>query len=250
MFQSGFAHPNELLSSLPTDQLALLMPYMTPESISRGTVLIEAGDEVDFVYFPHSGMVSLLEVLADGRAIETETVGREGALGVMAGLGSPISLVRVVVQMRIETGKIPARRFRQLAGNSEAIQALCIHQNDVLLSKARVTAACNAVHEVEARFCRWILQTVDHARGDVAELTHEFLAEMLGVRRTSVTEVAGKVQRSGAIVYSRGTIKIRDRQALEAMSCDCYTRQKEHGLILARSYIARQTARVATGARP
>jgi hypothetical protein len=73
---------------------------------------------------------------------------------------------------------------------------------------------------------------------------------MLGVRRTSVTEVAGKVQRSGAIVYSRGTIKIRDRQALEAMSCDCYTRQKEHGLILARSYIARQTARVATGARP
>ena len=249
MLQSGFAHPNELLSSLPTDQLDRLMLYMMPESISQGTVLIEAGDEVDFVYFPHSGMVSLLDVLADGRAIETETVGREGVLGAMAGLGSPVSLVRVIVQIGIETSKIAARRFQQIAGESEAIRALCIHQNDVLLSKARVTAACNAVHEVEARFCRWILQTVDHAGGDVAELTQEFLAEMLGVRRTSVTEVAGKVQRSGAIAYSRGTITIQDRQKLEGMSCDCYARQKEHGLILARTYIARQKAREAASER-
>ena len=107
MLQSGFAHPNELLSSLPADQLDRLLPYMMPEVIPQGTVLMEAGDEVDFVYFPHSGMVSLLDVLADGRAIETETVGREGALGAMAGLGSPISLARVIVQVRIETSKIP-----------------------------------------------------------------------------------------------------------------------------------------------
>jgi CRP-like cAMP-binding protein len=246
MLQSGFAHPNELLSSLPTDQLDRLMLDMTPESFSQGTVLIEVGDEVDFVYFPHSGMVSLLDVLADGRAIETETVGREGALGAMAALGSSVSLVRVIVQMDVESSKIPLGRFRQMAGQSEAIRAMCIHQNDVLLSKARITAACNAVHEVEARFCRWILQTADHGGGDVAELTQEFLADMLGVRRPTVTEVAGKVQRSGAIAYSRGTIRIRDRQALEAMSCDCYARQKEHGLILARSYIARKKAHVAS----
>ena len=249
MLQSGFAHPNELLSSLPADQLDRLLPYMMPEVIPQGTVLMEAGDEVDFVYFPHSGMVSLLDVLADGRAIETETVGREGALGAMAGLGSPISLARVIVQVRIETSKIPVKRFQQIAGDSEAIRALCIHHNDVLLSKARVTAACNALHEIEARFCRWILQTVDHDGGDVAELTQEFLAEMLGVRRSSVTEVAGKVQRTGAIVYSRGTIRIKDRSKLEAMSCDCYTRQKEHGLILARSYIARQKAHGAASER-
>lgn len=183
---------------------------------------MEPGDEFDQVYFPHNGMLSLLAVLKDGKAIETATVGREGVVGAMAGLGLYKSLVRVVVQMPITVTKIPSSQFRKAATGSEAIRNLCIQYNEVLLSQARVTAACNALHVIEARFCRWLLQSADRAGGDTVNLTQEFLAEMLGVRRTSVTEVASKMQNAGVITYSRGVIKILNRPALAKISCECY----------------------------
>ncbi|WP_375775956.1 Crp/Fnr family transcriptional regulator [Bradyrhizobium sp. ma5] len=213
---------NSLLSSLSRDQLALLTPYMTTEHLEQGNVLCEAGDETEAVYFPHSGMLSLLAVLKDGRAIETAMVGREGAVGAMAGLGLYISQVRVVVQLHAEVSKIPASRFRKAAAQSDVLRSLCMSCNEVLLSQARITAACNAVHVIESRFCRWLLQTADRAGSDPISLTQQFLAEMLGVRRTSVTEVARKVQATGAIEYSRGSIKILDRPLLERQSCECY----------------------------
>ena len=213
---------NKLLSSLPRDQFDLLAPHLITESLEQGKVLTEAGDEVDYIYFPQYGMLSLLAVLKDGKAIETATVGREGVVGAMAGLGLYKSLVRVVVQLPIEVTKISASRFRKAVAASDAIRNLCIQYNEVLLSQARVTAACNAMHVIEARFCRWLLQTADRAASDTVNLTQEFLAEMLGVRRTSVTEVASKVQSAGVINYSRGVINILDRPALERMSCECY----------------------------
>ena len=213
---------NHLLSSLPRDQFDLLGPHLITQSFGQGTVLVEAEDEVDFIYFPHFGMLSLLAVLKDGKAVETATVGREGVVGAMAGLGLYKSLVRVVAQLPIEVSKISASRFRKAAGASDAIRTLCIQYNEVLLSQARVTAACNAMHVIEARFCRWLLQTADRAASDTVNLTQEFLAEMLGVRRTSVTEVASKIQSAGVINYSRGVINILDRPALERMSCECY----------------------------
>ena len=184
--------------------------------------MYEAGDEVDQVYFPHYGMLSLLAVLRDGKAIETATVGNEGVVGAMAGLGLYKSLVRVVVQMPVSVSKIAATHFRSAAAASDPIRNLCIRYNEVLLSQARVTAACNALHPIEARFCRWLLQSADRSASDTVALTQEFLAEMLGVRRTSVTEVARKVQNAGVITYSRGVIKILDRAALMRMSCECY----------------------------
>jgi len=174
-------------------------------------VLFESGDEVDQVYFPHYGMLSLLAVLRDGKAIETATVGREGVVGAMAGLGLYKSLVRVVVQMPVACSRIAATHFRTVAASSDPVRNLCVRYNEVLLSQARVTAACNALHSIEARFCRWLLQSADRAANDTVALTQEFLAEMLGVRRTSVTEVASKVQNAGAITYSRGVIRILDR---------------------------------------
>jgi CRP-like cAMP-binding protein len=99
---------------------------------------------------------------------------------------------------------------------------MCLRYNEVLLSQARVTAACNALHPVEARFCRWLLQTADRAASDTVPLTQEFLAEMLGVRRTWVTEVARRMQEAGIITYSRGVIRVLDRTGLERMSCECY----------------------------
>ncbi len=217
-------HPldNKLLAALPRAQFELLAPYLTTGSLAQGTVLAEAGDEFDQIYFPHDGMLSLLAVLRDGKAIETATVGREGVVGAMAGLGLYKSLVRVVVQLPTVVSKIPASRFRRAAADSDAVRDMCIQFNEVLLSQARVTAACNALHVIEARFCRWLLQSTDRAASNTLPLTQEFLAEMLGVRRTSVTEVASKMQSAGAINYSRGVINILDRAALEKMSCECY----------------------------
>jgi len=218
----GLPLDNKLLSALPRDHFDRLLPNLSTVVLQQGVILYEAGDEVDQVHFPLYGMLSLLAVLRDGKAIETATVGREGVVGAMAGLGLYKSLVRVVVQMPVACSKIAATQFRTAAAGSDPIRNLCIRYNEVLLSQARVTAACNALHSIEARFCRWLLQSADRAASDTVALTQEFLAEMLGVRRTSVTEVASKVQASGAIAYSRGVIKILDRPALLRMSCECY----------------------------
>ncbi|WP_140979472.1 Crp/Fnr family transcriptional regulator [Bradyrhizobium guangdongense] len=220
--KSSADQTNHLLASLPHAQFSLLSPFMVVEQLAQGTVLVEAGEETDSVYFPHRGMLSLLAVLKDGRAIETATVGREGVVGAMAGLGVHISHVRVVVQLQAEVTKIPASRFRKATGDSAILRTLCIGYNEILLSQARINVACNAVHVIEARFYRWLLQTADTAGNDTIHLTQQFLAEMLGVRRTSVTEVARKVQDTGAIHYSRGEIQILDRQILERLSCECY----------------------------
>jgi CRP-like cAMP-binding protein len=220
--KAGLPLDNKLLASLPRDHFDRLLPNLVTVNLPQGLVLNEVGDEVDQVYFPHNGMLSLLAVLRDGKAIETATVGREGVVGAMAGLGLHKSLVRVVVQMPMSGSKIAASHFRAVVAGSDPVRDLCVRYNEVLLSQARVTAACNALHSIEARFCRWLLQSADRAASDTVNLTQEFLAEMLGVRRTSVTEVASKVQNAGAITYSRGVIKILDRPALLRTSCECY----------------------------
>jgi CRP-like cAMP-binding protein len=230
---AGFPLDNKLLALLPRDHFERLLPHLSTVPLQQGIVLYESGDEVDQVYFPHYGMLSLLSVLRDGKAIETATVGREGVVGAMAGLGLYKSLVRVVVQMPVACSKIAATHFRTVAASSDPVRNLCIRYNEVLLSQARVTAACNALHSIEARFCRWLLQSADRAASDTVALTQEFLAEMLGVRRTSVTEVASKVQNSGAITYSRGVIRILDRSALMRMSCECYETLLDQSAVLA-----------------
>jgi CRP-like cAMP-binding protein len=229
---AGLPLDNKLLASLPRDHFDRLQPHLSTVVLRQGDVLFEAADEVDQIYFPHFGMLSLLAVLRDGKAIETATVGREGVAGAMAGLGLYKSLVRIVVQMPTGASRIAATHFRTITTGSEPVRNLCIRYNEVLLSQARVTAACNALHPIEARFCRWLLQSADRAASDTVELTQEFLAEMLGVRRTSVTEVASKVQNTGAITYSRGVIRILDRPALMRMSCECYETLLDQSAVL------------------
>jgi CRP-like cAMP-binding protein len=177
---------------------------------------------VDQIFFPLSGMVSLLVVLKNGNAVETATVGREGVVGAMAGLGFHRSRVRAVIQLAGKVARISAPSFRKISATSPIISSLCLTYNEVLLTQARVTAACNLSHPMEARFCRWLLQSRDRAECDTVPLTQEFLSEMLGVRRTSVTEVAIKMQAAGVISYTRGIIKIVDLQKLTDRSCECY----------------------------
>jgi CRP-like cAMP-binding protein len=221
---------NKLLAALPRKDFELLLPHLATLRFEQGTVLCETGTEFEHVYFPLSGMISLVVVMRDGKAIETATVGREGVVGAMSGLGLHISQVRAIAQLPMYAARISSAQLRNAVSSSKSISNLCLRYNEVLLAQARITAACNALHHVEARFCRWLLQTRDRAESDIILLTQEFLSEMLGVRRTSVTEVASKIQAKGAISYSRGVIKIVDLDALKAMSCECYETLREQAL--------------------
>jgi CRP-like cAMP-binding protein len=213
---------NKLLAALSHADIEALKNQFTIVPMAQGTLLFNVDDEVDHVYFPLSGMISLLVILKNGNGIETATVGREGVVGAMAGLGLHRSGVKAVIQLASVVARIPAVQFRKAATNSAAILNLCIRYNETLLSQARVTAACNLSHSVEARFCRWLLQSRDRVESDTVPLTQEFLSEMLGVRRTSVSEVASKMQEAGVISYSRGIIKIVDLKKLMEISCECY----------------------------
>jgi CRP-like cAMP-binding protein len=213
---------NKLLAALPHAVSQSLNPLFSIVPMRQGTLLFETDVEVDHIFFPLSGMISLLVVLKNGDAIETGTVGREGVVGAMEAMGVSKSRVRAVVQLAATVARVPAGQFRKLIAANPALSTVCTGYNEVLLAQARVTAACNISHEVEARFCRWLLQCRDRVENDTVPLTQEFLSEMLGVRRTSVTLVAVKMQEAGAISYSRGIIKIVDLEKLKALSCECY----------------------------
>jgi CRP-like cAMP-binding protein len=213
---------NKLLAALPHADFEALKSHFTIVPVAQGTLLFEVDDEVDQIFFPLSGMISLLVVLKNGDAVETATVGREGVVGAMAGMGLHRSRIRAVIQLAGTVARISAPQFRKSIAASPAISNLCLGYNEVLLAHARITAACNLSHAIEARFCRWLLQCRDRAESETVPLTQEFLSEMLGVRRTSVTQIAIKMQDAGIISYSRGIIKILDLQRLKDMSCECY----------------------------
>jgi CRP-like cAMP-binding protein len=218
---------NKLLAALSPADSEALNTHFTIVPVKQSTLLFDVDDEVDQVFFPLSGMVSLLVLLKNGIAVETATIGREGVVGAMAGLGLHKSRVRAVIQLAGTAARIPAPQFRKIIASSPAISNLCIRHNETLLAQARVTAACNLSHPVEARFCRWLLQSRDRAESDTVPLTQGFISEMLGVRRTSVTEVAVKMQDAGAINYFRGIIKIVDLEKLKEISCECYETLRE-----------------------
>jgi CRP-like cAMP-binding protein len=209
---------NSLLAHLPRADFNLLRPSMSVGQFAQGKILAEVGDEIDQVCFPLSGMISILTILRDGKAIETSTIGKDGVFGAAAAFGLYKSGVRAIVQVGMEAVSIPASLMRRHAEGSKAVQLLCMRYNEILLAQARVTAACNAMHNIESRFCRWLLQTSVVTESKAISLTQEFFSEMLGVRRTSVTEVAKKIQES----YARWTINILDLDALKQKSCECF----------------------------
>jgi CRP-like cAMP-binding protein len=157
-----------------------------------------------------------------GDAIETATVGREGAIGSLAGFGQRRSHTRAIVQVPGTALRMRTARFRKAAEESPAIRDLICRYCETMLIEVQQTAACNALHDVEARLSRWLLQAYDRTDRNTIRLTHEFLSQMLGVRRPTVTVVAHMLQRAGLIRYHRGNIEILDRAGLEARACECY----------------------------
>ena len=188
----------------------------------QGTVFLEPGEPIRQIYFPQSGMISLLVVTRDGSMIETSTIGREGAVGLHRALGERRSFTRVNVQIPGRFSTIAAHIFQEVARDDLAIREMIARYTEVLWAEAQQNAACNAVHDASARLCRWLLQSSDRVESDQLPLTQDFLAQMLGVRRTTVTLLAQELQKQGIIKYSRGKMAILDRIGLEQRACECY----------------------------
>jgi CRP-like cAMP-binding protein len=213
---------NSLLAVMPSEDYALISASLSPMEFEKGRLLYDPGDPIDTVYFPHNCVISLMTLMENGAAIESATIGREGALGLMTGFGPREALSRAIVQVAGSGSRIGAGAFHDACQRSLTLRRLVDRHSDALFGHAAQSVACNALHSVEARFCRWLLTCHDRIDDDTVGLTQEFLADMLGVQRTTVTAVAGVLQTKGLIRYRRGIVDILDRQGLEAMSCECY----------------------------
>jgi CRP-like cAMP-binding protein len=213
---------NRFLATLPPHDFSLLAPHLRTLALERGVMLHDVGEQIEHVYFPHTGMVSLVAVMQNGAAVETATVGRAGAIGASAGLGASTTMARAVVQLPGTAAWLSASHFHAAAVQSQAIRDLIVRYNDLLLAQVQQSVACNALHALEARLCRWLLQTHDCTVGDMIPLTQEVLGQMLGMRRTTITIAARLLQGAGLIRYRRGQIQILNRAALEGIGCECY----------------------------
>jgi len=221
---------NRLLAALPEDALALLEPDLRQLTLPQGVVCYRAGEPIDQVYFPHTGMISQLVTTGDGDMVETSSTGREGAVGLQCGLGPRLSFTRATVQIPGKFSAISAARFEHAVSHSAALRDLITRYTETLWAEAQQNAACNAIHDGASRLCRWLLQCADRTGSEQLLLTQEFLAEMLGVRRTTVTLLAQELQKRGVVRYSRGRITILDRAALEGCACECYEAIKQENL--------------------
>lgn len=213
---------NRLLFALPPEDRALLAPHLSPVDLEKGRLLYEPGDLVEFVYFPVDCVLSLMTLMDNGAAIESATIGREGALGLMAAVAPRESLTRAIVQAPGSALRIAAAPLHEVWERSPSLRDAVDRHNEALFGHAIQSVACNALHAVEARFCRWLLSCQDRMDGATVSLTQEFLADMLGVQRTTVTAVAGALQAKGLIRYRRGVVDILDRAGLEVIACECY----------------------------
>ena len=225
---SDFRSQNRFLAAMSASDYSLLHPNLKEVPLEQGDVLQDQGERIQYVYFPLGGMISLLCVMRDGKAVETAAVGREGTLGSLYGLGASHSFSRAVVQIPGRAARIAGAQFKMALKESERIHDLIHRYRELRLAQTQQCAACNALHGAEARLSRWLLQTSDIIGGDVVPLTQEFLSQMLGVRRTTVTGIARTLQSSGLIRYTRGRIEIRDREKLTRSACECYVALRDH----------------------
>ena len=218
---------NQLLSALENDVFDAVRRDFIETTLPFGRVLAEPQQLLPHVYFPSSGVVSVVTVMRNGEQVESITIGREGAVGIVEAFGDGLSDARYVVQIGGTGLRIDRERLRAQADEHPALKELIFRYAQAAMTLVQQNAACNAIHALTPRLCKWLLSSQDRIGDDVIPLTQEFLATMLGVQRTSVTTAARAVQDLGLIDYSRGRIRILDRAGLEKASCECYADTRE-----------------------
>lgn len=217
---------NQLLAKLAVEEYEALAPHLELVSLSLSKVLFRPEDYLQHVYFPTTSIVSLLTDLSDGSGMEVGLVGSEGMVGISAILGGSETKV-ATVQAQGEALKLQAVKLREEFIRGGMLQQALLHYTHALMAQISQSVVCNARHPVEGRLARWLLMYHDRLGRDDFELTHEFMAHMLGVRRAGVSEVANKLQRMGYIKYQRGHVTILDRKSMEEFACECYPVVKE-----------------------
>ncbi|ANY77346.1 Crp/Fnr family transcriptional regulator [Microvirga ossetica] len=213
---------NRLLATLEPKDFAYLLPHLEIITLHRRQVLYEAGETICYTYFPHDAVVSLVNVLDDGGSVEVAIFGREGVFGLISALFTRESFGRYIVQIPGTASRVEIEWVREAVNASPRMRLLLYRFTEALLAQTFQIVTCNAVHNVEARCCRWLLSTHDRVEQDTLPLTHEFLAEMLGTQRPSVSIVLRTLQNAGLIRQRRGGIVITDRAGLEEAACECY----------------------------
>jgi CRP-like cAMP-binding protein len=224
---------NRLLAALPPDAYERLRPHLEPMSFSLGEVVYESGAHMRYVYFPTTSHISLLYTMIDGSTAEMGLVGQEGVVGIALFMGGETTPNRAMVQGGGAAYRMQAKAMLDEFKRGSEFQHLLLRYTQALITQISQTAVCNRLHSVEQRLCRWLLMTHDLAQTDELQMTHEFISNMLGVRREGVTVAAQRLQEMGMISYVRGHIQILDREQLLAHVCECYQVVKdEHARLL------------------
>jgi CRP-like cAMP-binding protein len=213
---------NHLLESLPESDFIRIQPILELVSMPLGQVIYESGEPQGYVYFPSSALVSLLYVLGNGSTAEIAIVGNEGALGVSLYMGGETTTHQAIVQIAGYGYRIKANQLKQEFNRAGPLMNMLLLYTQALLTQMAQTAVCNRHHTIDQQLCRWLLFSLDRLKSNDIFMTQELIANMLGVRRGSVTDAAGKLQNAGLINYSRGHIRVLDRLKLEKTVCECY----------------------------
>lgn len=222
MSKSHNANRNGLLAALPKEEYERLVANMETVSLKLKQSAYEYNQPIEYVYFIKNGVVSLLNVMEDGKEVEVATIGNEGMVGLPVFLGSEKIPGRAFCQVPGDALRMKANVFKDKVTPGTRLHELLQRYTQALFNQIAQAAACNTLHSVEERMCRWLLMTQDRVGKDDFPLTQEFLGQMLGVRRPTVSMTASILQKAGLIRYSRGGITILDREGLEASSCECY----------------------------
>jgi CRP-like cAMP-binding protein len=213
---------NRLLLALPQDELEWLRPSLEPFDMFRGRLLLRPNRLIDFVYFPQSGMVSLVLKVEDGNFIEVGLIGNEGMVGALAPLGATAMSAEARVQMPGSALRLSASVLRAETTRNPRLMELLLRYVQALFAQVSQSVACNSRHQLSARMARWLLMAHDCVEGNELELSHEFLATMLGVRRAGITVAVGQFKKAGLIDTRRGRFVILNRRGLEGAACSCY----------------------------
>ena len=219
---------NRLLAALPPDVMAELSGHLRPVQFAQEHILYRAGDRLARVYFPETGLVSYLVEVAGGDRIETAMVGHDSVVGISVALADPLALNSAIAQAAGQGYALDAGILLATAERHPPLRATLLRHHEVVLAQAQQSVLCNVTHTVEQRVARWLMRAHDLTGRSTLDLTQEFLADVLGVRRASVSLVAQALQDAGAIAYRRGQIQILDARSLRAAACECYGAVKRH----------------------
>jgi CRP-like cAMP-binding protein len=235
---NSYPYSNRLLLSLPPRDLKQVAPKLEFIRCERDQILLDVDAPIDHVFFPNSGVVSIMAVYADGNAIEMATIGREGCAGVQAFFGARRSSARLLVQIPGSAAKMSCAAFNRVMKSMPSFRGLMLAYVQAFLEQVLVSAACNGRHSLKERLARWMLMMRDRSDADVLPITQGLLAELLGVQRPSLTHAVAELEKAGLILRGRRQITILDRQGLIKASCECYqlvrARVASH---LPRSYV-------------